>query len=169
MTELSHVPAYYPQTLVVQPDLFGGVLPEIAGITLLAADTNGGSKIDVYYPKKPVVQPRTTLREAAGSTATAKAHAPFALTRSGGTPMPARAAQTASPKRASVTGRVDDGPACIGCVQYQPMGIESGACVATGRKRAAVDRRACGLYQFYGPGGVLRERSRLAASGRSGG
>jgi hypothetical protein len=144
----SHTPAYYSQTLVVQPDLFGAVLPEKVGSTPVAAHLVETGRTEVYYPEMPVVQRCTTLREAAGSTATAKAHTPFALTRSGGTPMPARAAVKS--KVAPVTGRVEGGPACIGCVSYKPLNGGEGACSVLGRTTAASDRRPCGAYRFYG-------------------
>jgi hypothetical protein len=89
------------------------------------------------------------------SEARAKAHTPFALARSGGTPKPG----APKPKRKagqSKTGRSSDGPACIGCIYYQALYRNGclfgyGACKARDEiPVAANNRRACALYEFHG-------------------
>jgi hypothetical protein len=78
----------------------------------------------------------------------AGASAPFALTRSGGTPRPANIGRRRKPKE----GRVAGGPACVGCAHYQSdtsILTGSGLCIERQKRVAANSRQPCGAYRFH--------------------
>jgi len=115
-------------TRVVQLRLFDPVPPEKAGGMAGVPPLERASVVQAVQPP-----------------AKARAHAPFALSRSGGTPMP-----SAKHKAVQSTGRTSDGPACVGCSSYQYKSSYSGICNARQELTvAANDRRACALYVFY--------------------
>ena len=121
-------------TPVVQLTLFDAVPPGKAG------GTAGVPPLE----KAPVVQ-------RVPPPAVAKAHTPFALARSGGTPKPG-----AKRKAVQSTGRVAGGPACIGCSSYQSLYRDGylygkGTCKARDDLTVASNNsRACALYTFHG-------------------
>jgi hypothetical protein len=152
----------YPESAVGQSgslfDCATAVLPGNGGRTVEPAKA-------VSYPEKPVGQRcPTPKRRLVGQQAKARASAPFALTRFGGTPMPGAAVSNRRPKE-RVTGRPAGGPACIGCTHFSSVYTDGfltgrGVCAARDdRPVAAHDRRPCGLYDFSGPGRAIKQPS----------
>jgi hypothetical protein len=95
------------------------------------------------------------IRETSGTPreeAAAKADTPFARQARSGDPPKPGATKT---KRKPTTGRLSDGPACIGCISYQALYRDGllygyGACLArNSRPVAANNRSACALYEFH--------------------
>lgn len=136
--------------------------------SVCTAANHGGTPATVELCVPPAIPAVHTVctplkRGIAVHTVMAKASTPFALTRSGGTPMPSTSVKRRK-ARERVTGRPGGGPACIGCAHYVTMYVDGyltgwGTCSARNNKRvAARDRRPCGLYDWFAAFLAARQR-----------